>query len=75
MQLIIKKNIPKRYSKFIQSNILLGNIILENIKELNAKQFINFSTTWEDLIIKKITQKIYMQHIKKFQLLIQYYKK
>jgi hypothetical protein len=34
--------------KFVDSNILLGNVILENIKNLNTKQFINLSTTWED---------------------------
>ena len=32
--------------KFAESNILLGNIILENIKNMGAKKFINFTTTW-----------------------------
>ena len=49
MQHIIKKNICiKDIYKFIESNILLGNVILENIRILNAKKFINLSTTWED---------------------------
>ena len=30
--------------KFAESNILLGNIILENIKNMGAKKFINFTT-------------------------------
>ena len=39
-----KKHSYKDISQFAESNIILGNILLENIKILNAKQFINFST-------------------------------
>ena len=44
-----KKHTYKDISKFVDANIMLGNIILENIKSLKVKQFINFSTTWEDI--------------------------
>ena len=47
-----KEHFQKDINKFIQSNILLGNIILENIKELNAKKFINeFGNPYSQIII------------------------
>ena len=71
-----KEHIEKDILKFIQSNILLGNIILENLKKLNAKQFINFSTTWEDFDNKENNPKnLYAAYKKSFNCLIQYYKK
>ena len=71
-----KEHIQKDILKFIQSNILLGNIILENLKKLNAKQFINFSTTWEDFDNKENNPKnLYAAYKKSFNCLIQYYKK
>ena len=71
-----KKHYQKDINKFIQSNILLGNIILENIKELNAKKFINFSTTWEDSDnIENNPKNLYAAYKKSFNCIIQYYKK
>ena len=71
-----KKHYQKDINKFIQSNILLGNIILENIKELNAKKFINFSTTWEDSDnIENNPKNLYAAYKKGFNCIIQYYKK
>ena len=71
-----KKHSYKDVSKFIDSNIMLGNIILENIKSLNAKQFINFSTTWEDIDNKENNPKnLYAAYKKSFNCIIQYYKK
>ena len=71
-----KKHYQKDINKFIQSNILLGNIILENIKELNAKKFINFSTTWEDTDnIENNPKNLYAAYKKSFNCIIQYYKK
>ena len=62
--------------KFIDSNILLGNIILENLKTLNARKFINFSTTWEDIDnIENNPKNLYAAYKKSFNCLIQYYKK
>ena len=34
--------------KIISSNILFGNILLENLKKMHAKKFINFTTAWEN---------------------------
>ena len=71
-----RKHYQKDIYKFIQSNILLGNIILENINELNAKKFINFSTTWEDTDnIENNPKNLYAAYKKSFNCIIQYYKK
>ena len=71
-----KKHSYKDIFKFVESNIMLGNIILENIKILNAKQFINFSTTWEDIDNKENNPKnLYAAYKKSFNCIIQYYKK
>ena len=36
-----------------ESNILFGNIILENLKIMKVKKFVNFSTVWENYDGKK----------------------
>ena len=62
--------------KFVNSNILLGNVILENLKNLNTKKFINFSTTWEDFDNKENNPKnLYAAYKKSFNCLMLYYKK
>ena len=71
-----KKHSYNDIFKFAESNIMLGNIILENIKILNAKQFINFSTTWEDIDNKENNPKnLYAAYKKSFNCIMQYYKK
>jgi nucleoside-diphosphate-sugar epimerase len=71
-----KDHIFKDIYKFVDSNILLGNIILENIKILKAKQFINLSTTWEDDSNKICNPKnLYAAYKKSFSCIIQFYKK
>ncbi len=71
-----KKHSYKDISQFAESNIMLGNIILENIKILNAKQFINFSSTWEDIDNKENNPKnLYAAYKKGFNCIIRYYKK
>lgn len=71
-----KKHTERDIIKFIQSNILLGNIILENIEKMKTKQFINFSTTWEDSNEKYDNPKnLYAAYKKGFNSIIQYYKK
>lgn len=42
----VKKHQYNDLKKLSESNILLGNIILENLKKMNVKKFINFSTVW-----------------------------
>ena len=70
-----KEHQAKDIFKFIESNILLGNIILENIKDLKAKKFINFSTTWENINKKKHYPKnLYAAYKKGFNNIIDYYK-
>ena len=39
--------------KLSKSNILFGNIILENVKNMGVKKFINFSTVWENHNVKR----------------------
>ena len=44
----VKKHKFEDIQKLGESNILLGNIILENLENMKAKKFINFSTVWEN---------------------------
>ncbi len=60
---------------FSESNILFGNIVLENIKKMNVKKFINFSTTWEDYNgIKNNHYNLYSAYKKAFSNILNYYK-
>ena len=43
----VKNHKKNDIKKIFEANILLGNIILENSKKLNAKKFVNISTVWE----------------------------
>ena len=59
-----------------KSNILFGNIILENLKIMKVKKFVNFSTVWEDYnSIKGNNYNLYSVYKKSFSLLIDYYSK
>ena len=59
-----------------KSNILFGNIILENLELMKVKKFINFSTVWEDYnSIKDNSYNLYSVYKKSFSLLINYYSK
>jgi nucleoside-diphosphate-sugar epimerase len=58
------------------SNILFGNVILENLKAMKTKKFINFSTVWEDYnSIKDNCHNLYSVYKKSFGNLINYYSK
>jgi len=62
--------------KLSKSNILFGNIILENLKTMKTKKFINFSTIWEDYdSIKDNNNNLYSAYKKSFSILINYYSK
>ena len=62
--------------KLSKSNILFGNIILENLKTMKTKKFINFSTVWEDYdSIKDNNNNLYSAYKKSFSILIDYYSK
>ncbi len=62
--------------KLCYSNLMFGNIILENLTILNATKFINFSTVWEDGNAKKDNVKnLYSAYKKSFSTILSFYKK
>ncbi len=62
--------------KFCYSNLLLGNIILENLENLRATKFINFSTVWEDANAKmNNSENLYAAYKKSFSTILGFYKK
>lgn len=62
--------------KFCNSNLLLGNIILENLNNMKVSKFINFSTVWEDDNAKKNNIKnLYAAYKKSFSIILNFYKK
>ncbi len=44
----VKKHMDSDIEKISNSNIILGNILLDNLKKMKVKKFINFSTIWEN---------------------------
>ena len=72
----IKEHETKDVSKFANSNILFGNMILNNLKNMKTKKFINFSTVWEDFnAVKDNNINLYSVYKKAYALLLNYYKK
>ena len=62
--------------KFSNSNILFGNIILENLKIMRVKKFVNFSTVWENFDGKKDNYyNLYSTYKSSFRKIINFYKK
>ena len=62
--------------KFSDSNILFGNIILENLKIMRVKKFVNFSTIWENFDGKKDNYyNLYSTYKASFVKIISFYKK
>jgi nucleoside-diphosphate-sugar epimerase len=62
--------------KFISSNILLGNIILENLIFMKVKKFINFSTVWQDPYpVSDDFQNLYAVYKSDFSKIVKFYKK
>ena len=71
-----KQHTYKDIPKLAESNIIFGNIILENLKKMKAKKFINFSTVWEDYnSIKDNDYNLYSVYKKSFTKLINFYEK
>ena len=72
----IKNHDQTDIKKLANSNILLGNILLENLKKMRVKKFINFSTVWENYDGKKDNfYNLYSVYKKNFRNIIDYYKK
>ena len=62
--------------KLSESNILFGNIILENLIIMRVNNFINFSTVWENYDgIKDNHFNLYAVYKKSFSNLLKYYEK
>ena len=71
----VKDHNSKDINKFTDSNILFGNIILENLEKMKVKKFINFSTVWEDNYRVNGFVNLYSFYKKSFSLIIKYYSK
>ena len=72
----VKKHDFKDIKKLSDSNILFGNIILENLEKMGVKTFINFSTVWENFNGKKDNYyNLYSAYKSSFKNIINYYKK
>ena len=72
----VKNHTYKDVLELNKSNILFGNIILENIKIMKTKKFINFSTVWEDYnSIKDNNCNLYSAYKKSFSTMIKFYSK
>ena len=72
----VKEHSYNDIQKLSNSNILFGNIILENLNHLKVKKFINLSTVWEDYnSIRDDNPNLYAVYKKNFTHLINFYKK
>ena len=72
----VKYHDAKDINKLSNSNILFGNIILENLSKMKVKNFINFSTVWENYDgIKDNYFNLYSVYKKCFSNLLKYYEK
>ena len=70
----IKNHKTGDLEKLSNSNILLGNILLDNIINMKVKKFINFTTVWENYNGKKNNFfNLYSVYKKAFSHLINYY--
>lgn len=62
--------------RLTNSNILFGNIILENLEKMGVKKFINFTTVWENFDGKKNNFfNLYATYKASFSNLIKFYEK
>ena len=69
-----KLHSKKDVDKMIDSNIKLGNLILENKKILNCKKFINLTTVWENYNgIKNNPSNLYSAYKLAFSNIIKFY--
>ena len=72
----IRNHSYKDILELSKSNIILGNVILENLKSMKTKKFINFSTIWEDYdSVKNNNRNLYSAYKRSFTNIISYYTK
>lgn len=72
----VKNHNFKDLNKFTEANILFGNTILENLKIMKVKKFINFTTVWEDYnSIKNNSKNLYSVYKKSFTNIVDFYNK
>ena len=72
----VKYHNIKDIKKLSDSNILFGNIILENLSKMKVKNFINFSSVWENYNgIKDNYFNLYSVYKRCFGNLLKYYEK
>ena len=72
----VKNHNFKDIKELSESNILFGNIILENLKIMRVKKFVNFSTVWENYDGKKDNcYNLYSAYKAGFGKIISFYKK
>jgi CDP-paratose synthetase len=70
----IKKHNSNDISKIINSNIEYGTVLLDNLSIMGIKNFINFSTVWEDYNgIKNNPNNLYSASKQAFEKIINYY--
>jgi len=72
----VKKHNYQDIRKLAESNIIFGNIILENINILKIKKFINLTTVWENYDNQKDNSyNLYSAYKKSFTNILNFYKK
>jgi nucleoside-diphosphate-sugar epimerase len=72
----IKTHSHKDIEKLADSNLIFGNIILENLKQMKVKLFINFTTVWENFNgVKDNFYNLYSVYKKNFTNILNFYKK
>tara|TARA_B110000003_G_scaffold239022_1_gene244900 strand:+ start:25 stop:873 length:849 start_codon:yes stop_codon:yes gene_type:complete len=70
----VKNHKTDDLEKLSNSNILLGNILLDNLEKMRVKKFINFTTVWENYNGKQNNFfNLYSVYKKAFNHLINYY--
>lgn len=71
----VKNHNYKDIIKMNYSNILFGNLILDNIKFIKFKKFINFTTVWENYNgIKNNPKNLYSAYKQSFSNILNFYK-
>lgn len=72
----VKTHCHKDIEKLAYSNLIFGNIILENLKQMKVKLFINFTTVWENFNgFKDNFYNLYSVYKKNFTNILNFYKK